>query len=75
MLVINCSASGGAATVSERSLRSSFVTVIVFEIVIFYCIVVGNCFRMSEAQLCHACARFSADLTISFENGGMNLII
>ena len=75
MLVMNCSASGGAITVSVCSLGSSFVTVIVFEIVIFCCIVVGNCLSISVAQLRYACARFSADFTISLENGGMMLII
>ena len=46
-----------------------------FEIVIFCCIVVGNCFSILEAQLRYPCARFSADLILSFENGGMRLII
>ena len=62
MLVINCSASGAAIAVSVWSLWSSFVTVIVFEIVIFCCVVEGNYFSISEAQFRYACARFSADL-------------
>ena len=37
MLVINCSASGGAITIRACSLRSSFVTAIVFYVVIFCC--------------------------------------
>ena len=51
------------------------MTVNVFEIVIFSCIVVWNCFSVSETQLRYACARFSADFTISLENEGMILII
>ena len=59
----------GAIIVSVCSLRSSSVTVIVFEIVIFCCIVVGNCFSILEAQLRYACSRFSADLTVFSRKG------
>ena len=50
MLVINLLRGGGgvAINVSVCSLRSSFVTVIVTEFVIFCCIVVGNCFSIPE---------------------------
>ena len=75
MPVINCSALGGEITVSVCSLRSSFVTVIVFEVVTFCCFVVGFFFSKSEAQLRYTCARFSADLKIFFLNGGMILIV
>ena len=47
MLVINL-LRGGAINVSVCSLRSSFVTVIVTEFVIFCCIVAGNCFSIPE---------------------------